>query len=257
MSRSGDAQAGNSPGKSRRLLFKSLHINSHSLKASIDYLRYLENCLSDVQTGTRPASSLASSSLPTRPQSTIDTPPERVSNQVADSDMDGDDAPEEAPSSNDPSPPHQYRNDYYGSTFVSPALSATVASPPFSAQSPAYPSHRPSGSAYDLPSPASARFPQDARYAPYQPSRAYVPSPHGQANPQSNQPSPMLLPQSSHSSAPSELDHEASAALLMLNASDRRTSISDRNPSLPAIKPPVARSRSGMKGISVKDLLSN
>lgn len=66
----------------------------------------------------------------------------------------------------------------------------------------------------------------------------------------SQQTSPVLLPQ--NQGASSDLDREASAALLMLNASDRRTSVSH-----PAKSLANARDRPSLKGISVKDLLSS
>lgn len=107
-------------------------------------------------------------------------------------------------------------------------------------------------SVYDLPSSVSTNISNDRSYGPYT-APAFIPS----ARSDSNQPSPMLLPQSSHSSAPSELDQEASAALLMLNASDRRSSISDPRQITLIGDTRERRWKPQQKAISVKDLLSN
>jgi len=119
--------------------------------------------------------------------------------------------------------------------------------------------HHPSQSARYPPSAfsvASPPMPTGSNYA----SPMMLPAGHGSF---STQASPMILPQPS-----STLDHEASAALLLLNARDRRLTNE-------SIKSPVAResesrpsshgrqsaslaaSTSGVRGMSVQDLLRN
>lgn len=237
------------------LLFKSDSLTEKS-KASIDYLRYLEDCLGDRHSGPRASSSVASSSLPARPNSGMDTTSDGVPAPVNGDDVDEEDEEEvEEPQENAQPSPRYAQSDYYTSTFVSPALSATITSPAILGhQSSSYrPVHRQSNAGFELPSPSSTRIPGDRAYGPYH-ARPYAQSPHGQSA-QSTQPSPMLLPQSSHSSAPSELDQEASAALLMLNASDRRGSISEQPKPSVAARPSDERPKQNIRGISVKDLL--
>lgn len=153
--------------------------------------------------------------------------------------------------------------------------------PPSAYASPAFAPHyghngRPS--VMELPSPRVEGYyshhgqPIYSRYGP--------PSTFGVATPplHSNHASPMMLPQanggySNHASPmilpqPSTVsDHEASAALLMLNASDRRLISESSKSSGPKDEPstprpatqPAAqrRSTSGVRGMSVQDLLRN
>lgn len=202
-------------------------------------MRYLEKCVAEVKGGKQPTSSSASSTYPTRPQSatTTDsqnhvTPLERGTSEP------------ECVSTMSTQSPRQYQESAAGSTLISPAMSGITTSPAVSAHPYGHAFSRNLASNLELPSPAGTRFPSDRSYAPHN-STASAQSPQHH----SGQASPALLPQSSHSSAPSELDQEASAALLMLNASDRRTSISKGSGE--ALK----SNRSSSRGISVKDLL--
>ena len=70
------------------------------------------------------------------------------------------------------------------------------------------------------------------------------------------QTSPMVAPHSSISHSTSEVDHEASAALLMLNAFDRRESLKQEpTTKLAAQEETSNRERPKGRSISVKDLL--
>ena len=184
-------------------------------------MRYLKDCLAEVSNGNAPTSSVASARNSMRSPSNPETPQvdghshDRLVHCSASSAT----HPASAP----------------GSALLSPAISALKTSPTFQGDTPAKHTYHSNHTHFE-PSPSASAWAASAQaYAPHNMSTA-LPSPHSH----SNQASPTLLPQSSHSSAPSEVDQEASAALLMLNASDRRTSSSSRT-----------------RGISVKDLLSN
>ena len=89
----------------------------------------------------------------------------------------------------------------------------------------------------------------------YDPHRSYPISPFTTASmsANSNHPSPMLLPQPQGMEDTSELDHEASAALLMLNSGDRRSTGSKLAEQMSGL---TRRPETETRGMSVKDLLS-
>ncbi|KAL9081740.1 MAG: hypothetical protein Q9159_007073 [Coniocarpon cinnabarinum] len=220
------------------------------LQASIDYMRYLEDCLAEVRAQKQKSYSASPSDHATRPQSATTT---RSSSQGV---------PREE-EDNEVSRSQPWPKTLCESTceLISPAISA-VGAPAFTGAR-FGPFHRGESDVQaDTSSSATTRFlmrlvQQNSNVSNPRASaqRAFTPqiatgtaaSPSGQ----SMQVSPALPPQSSHSSAPSELDQEASAALLMLNASDRRTSGSSRH-----ADSRVQQSISNFRAISVKDLLS-
>ena len=203
------------------------------IQASIEYMRYLEKCLAEVQGEQRGFTTEASATQAKLPPNSAGI--EKFSrgerkelkgrSTLPDNPLEGD------------------LESTAGSSLISPAISGVAPSPAFSVHHPQKYSYHQSAASLELPSPSAAQFSRDRAYAPHNaPGSLVSPSSY------SNQASPMLLPRSSHSSAPSELDQEASAALLMLNASDRRTSVSNGSG-----EPPARQSR--LRGISVKDLL--
>lgn len=240
-------------------------------QASIDYLRYLEQCVTDLKAGKRSIAAAPSSVATSRSHSMQAATP--IGHNLSEEDVD-----EEMEDS--------YEDTKRAAAAAVEAMRPMTASSAYSRPSSAYASpafsahHGYNGrpSAIELPSPRVDTF-----YAPHgQPvySRYGPPSTFSVATPPtfSNHASPMMLPQpnggySNHASPmilpqPSTaLDHEASAALLMLNASDRRlTSESSKSsgpkdepsPPRPATQPtPHSRSTSGVRGMSVQDLLRN
>jgi len=227
------------------------------LQASIDYLRYLEQCVTDLKAGRRampPPSASTSRSQSVHP----DTPTARYASEEEEDEEMADTCDENK------LPPVTSR-------------SSTFASPPFTATNYDYGELR-RPSTFDLPSPrGNPRYQYAGQPAGQSAYTRYPPSTYSVATPptMSNHASPMMLPHlnghASNYSSPmilpqpaTVLDHEASAALLMLNASDRRMTLeSDKRPSMaeaPAPRPvtqPTASSKSGNRGMSVKDLLRN
>ncbi|KAL9048911.1 MAG: hypothetical protein Q9162_007485 [Coniocarpon cinnabarinum] len=204
------------------------------LQASIDYMRYLEDCLAEVRAQKQNSCSASPSDHATRPQSATTT---RSSSQGV---------PREE-EDNEVSRSQPWPKTLCESTreLVSPAISA-VGAPAFTGARFGPLHRRESDVQADIPSSATTRVSVQRAFTP-QVATGTAASPSGQ----SMQVSPALPPQSSHSSAPSELDQEASAALLMLNAFDRRTSGSSRH-----ADSRVQQSISNFRAISVKDLLS-
>ena len=238
------------------------------LQASIDYLRYLEQCVADLKAGGQGTAVPSTSVSTSRSQSMHpETPAGRY---VSDEDMD-----EEMEDTYDENKlaaaaaaaairPVTASSTASGlSTYVSPAITASYGYGE---------AHRPSTSS--LPSPSADTYyhqysqPPYTRYAPATFSVATPPTMSSHASPvvapqpngrTSHYSSPMILPQ-----AATVLDHEASAALLMLNASDRRmtldstkaASMTDEVVPRPVTQPSVV-TKSGNRGMSVKDLLRN
>lgn len=212
---------------------------SFAIQASIEYMRYLEKCLADVKGGSQASSPEMSPPPPPPPQS-------RSRGRTAIYENAG--TANSRQRENIQRPPDRSRTfDHESippSVLTSPASSGVALSPAFSTY--AY-NHMPRGnsaSTLDLPSPASTQFPNERL-----PTSKNSSGPAISPLTYSTQASPAILPQSSHSSAPSELDQEASAALLMLNASDRRTSVTK------SIGESRSQGQSRPRGISVKDLL--
>ena len=201
-------------------------------------MRYLESCLAEVKTGKASPDSTSSSTRPTRTKSACTTRPSSHSTFS--------DSRSECDSSAGGTSGQSSRLCSIGasvSTLISPAMSGMTASPAFSPHSGGQDLNRSSMSHFELPSPASGRAGCERTYAPY---HAVAPATFSQGH--SSQTSPKLLPQSSHSSAPSELDQEASAALLMLNASGQRASKS--------IESQAPKHTSKSRGLSVRDILN-
>lgn len=191
-------------------------------QASIDYLRYLEQCISNLQAANNSMSNpIAQTHAPPRLNTSFS--PESEDNEISDDDDDEDQDQEMANT---------------GSTVTTPAFSALDAqsraasayeSPQSTHTSPALDPtipHLTSSSSYasttvsTLPSPA------------YGPQHTPLHGPRFGGYTTSATTSPILLPDPKHP------DHEATAALLMLNQQDRRNPCSGR-------------------GMSVKDLLSS
>jgi len=243
------------------------------LQASIDYLRYLEQCVTDLKAGRHgtavpPASVGTSRSQSMHP----DTPTARFESE--------EDVDEEM-------------EDTYDETKLAAAAAAAAirpiaassssaasrtsafASPAFTASYGYGELRRPS--ALDLASPRDTPHYCQQHNQSQPPYPRYPPSAYSVATPptMSNHASPMMLPHPngrvSNYSSPmilphpaTVLDHEASAALLMLNAGDRRMtmesatspSVIDESVSRP-VALPTATTKSGNRGMSVKDLLRN
>ncbi|KAL8693389.1 MAG: hypothetical protein Q9218_001781 [Villophora microphyllina] len=187
------------------------------LQASIDYLRYLEQCITELTAanGARSCTNLQSSP-PTVQQF---TPPERQAHEEQE-DEDEDDEDTDVEMTGPELPPLQTSYQEQVSPFTTPH-STTVSPATGSLVCQKLVSHISSLSG--LPSPAFA--PQTSAGLGY--SRQYT---------QSASTSPTLIPNMSK-----EADEEATAALLMLNKDRRNTS----------------GSSSSGRGMSVKDLLSS
>lgn len=241
------------------------------LQASIDYLRYLEQCVADLKAGRQGTAVAPTSVSSSRSQSMhADTPGAQYSHALEE-DMD------------------EEMEDTYDDNKLAAAAAAaavrpttassatsrtsTFASPAFTASYGYGELRRPS--TFELPSPRGDSYYHSQHTQP--PYARYPPSTFSVATPPttSNHASPMMLPQpngrGSHYSSPmilpqpaTVLDHEASAALLMLNASDRRMTLeSAKTPSIgeESVSRPVTHptpvTKSGSRGMSVKDLLRN
>ena len=223
------------------------------LQASIDYVRYLKRCLEHMPNHhSRAESSAVSSPLHSNKQGD-DTSPNLDDDENGPSeDSDGEDRPcdemEVDDSRHEEHRPVSALQTWY-KPFAPGSDALTPTSPPFSAKSSAY---LPVSSVpqCELPSPAySAGLSYERLNGPF-----------GQSSSRSapTQTSPALLPQTRGSNSASQLDHEASTALLMLNALDRRDSFTQKVAvSAKPERPGSAFHRSGSRSISVKDLLSS
>ncbi|MCJ1466018.1 hypothetical protein MMC07_004637 [Pseudocyphellaria aurata] len=188
------------------------------LQASIDYLRYLEQCIANLQ-----AANTSMANTPAQPQALppLVTSISPVDNEREDSDDDDDEEEDDQDqemgnTESVATTPVFSAMDYHTSTYQSPQSNHT--SPTLDAVPPRPPSSYASSSVSTLPSPA---------YGPQQtPCQG-----HRFDYSTSTSTSPMLLPDPKHP------DHEATTALLMLNQ-DRRHPNSGR-------------------GMSVKDLLTS
>ena len=216
--------------------------NTDVSKASIEYMRYLKQCLDDIRPSKPDVNSAVSSVHTTRPPSAATTR-SRTRTTSLNQEDDGD-RRSLGGSVNEA----QYESQAASiSALTSPILSGAAPSPSVHSDFNTQPSKTRSGQTFVFPLPLDNRSPTDRAYGPYN-ATAPATSPFAH----SNQASPTLLPQSSHSSAPSEMDQEASAALLMLNASDRRVSTSKERP-----EQPIKQEHPEPRGISVKNLLRN
>lgn len=241
------------------------------LQASIDYLRYLEQCVTDLKAGRQGTAVPPPSVSTSRSQSMHpDTPTARYAS-------DDEEDEEMADTCDD----NKLAAAAVAAAVLPPPVtsrSSTYASPAFTATSYGYGELR-RPSTFDLPSPRANPDYQYAGQPAGQPAYTrYPPSTYSVATPptMSNHASPMMLPhlngRTSNYSSPmilpqpaTVLDHEASAALLMLNASDRRMTLdSAKQPSIaeettprPVTQPTASANKSGNRGMSVKDLLRN
>jgi hypothetical protein len=249
------------------------------LQASIDYLRYLEQCVADLKAGHNAPIAAPPSLSTSRSQSIqVDTP-----NGVARSEADNQDEDME---DNYDERQHDTISTAAAAAATAalahttrPTTSSSVASRQSAMPSPAFPpghgygyARRPS--AFELPSPRAETYYShhtQSPFARYPPSAFSVAGPVTYSNHASNHASPIMLPYpnastgSNHASPiilpqPSTvLDHEASAALLLLNAGDRRLKEGQPTEKSAATKapfvPPPSKSNSGVRGMSVHDLL--
>ncbi|KAB8437382.1 hypothetical protein FH972_025061 [Carpinus fangiana] len=209
------------------------------LQASIDYLRYLEDCIADLKSDGRDLRSAYS------PQQRMDA--QDHASPGASSDDEDEDEDEEMPDStehNAPAPAPRV------DTRTGSAASLHAPAPAQSEVPNAFTNYREqrhySMVSSEAPSPflgAQNGGSRDWYGARPQSQSSYPASP----TVHSSRTSPMILPQAQSS----DIDREASAALLMLNASDRRTSMSQPAKVLAEVR------QGNMKAISVKDLLSN
>jgi hypothetical protein len=243
-----------------RSLAKLTHIDANTFKASIEYMRYLEQCVSDLKTANsrRDSPSSATSELP--------PPPVRRTLDDDDEDEDQDEDMEDAVSPTyveQPPAKSRYtfaqaspaiyasdRSAYTHSTTTSPAIMPHDRNGHYSANP--SPALRPSDPHHYSLGPASVRSTVTSPSIHPSPAfSAHTPSATHFSNPFHNGPpstGPVAAPGSSHGSVHFALtspalkpqadreDQEATEALLMLNT-DRR-------------------SWSGARGMSVKDLLS-
>ncbi len=142
--------------------------------------------------------------------------------------------------------------DKYRNSLSCQSTSTAATSPAFSAHSPSHRNYRYATNA-ELPSPLFGPSQWQRPYSNYYLQSSRLPSPSIRSL-QSNPTSPALLPQLQGRDYLSDIDHEASTALLMLNATDRRDTV-------PIAAQARVRARTGpgdgIRGLSVKDLLSN
>ena len=199
------------------------------MQASIDYLRYLEQCVADLKAANRtPSASLPPpSQAPTSSRRPTDSSFQEEDADV-DEDEDQDQEMEDSTTTTSPAPPSaqfQHYHSYHShSTTVSPALA-----PLHHDASLSY-----SSAASTLPSPVFGAQGQQAQYNYQRQSQQYRACNPPSAHSTSTSPALLPMPQGMRDS-----DQEAMAALLMLTT-DRRDS-----------KP-----KGTGRAMSVKDLLS-
>lgn len=215
------------------------------LQASIDYVRYLKKCLEDIPGSNGDVQLPVDTSGGCNNRLSGHLGPRSGRQEALEEEPEGDESFDEEMevdvySREGMCHGPERRTGYEVRNPAPNVLSPT--SPPASVKSA---EQRPfsSASRSELPSPCfSAGFSHE---------RVYGPCEHSSLHSQSAQTSPALLPQSRGSLSASDLDHEASTALLMLNARDRRDSAvgmrMDRTGSV--------SNKSGHRSISVKDLL--
>jgi len=141
--------------------------------------------------------------------------------------------------------------DKYRNSLSCQSTSTAATSPTFSADSPSHRNYTYTTNG-ELPFPLIGPSQWHRPYSSHQSQIPHLPSPSIQSL-QSNPTSPALLPLQGRDYL-SDIDHEASTALLMLNATDRKNTV-------PAAAQARVRVRTGpgdgIRGLSVKDLLSN
>jgi len=193
---------------------------SRAKKASIEYMQYLQSCVNSF-------SSSSSSSRGPHSIGVVEARPspcsQRATDAASDEEMDDDDNDDnnddddnDDNTTDDHKPPHHKHPD--PPTLPSPSATSPATSPRF----PSLSSHTPS-------SPDTTTQPQ-SRFLP-------LPASHF---------SPVLYPQQQAQQADvlTAIDHEASTALLMLNANDRRSTSTS-----------ASAASVSSRGMSVKDLL--
>ncbi|MCJ1287793.1 hypothetical protein MMC26_007145 [Xylographa opegraphella] len=194
------------------------------LQASIDYLRYLEQCVADLKAanGSLPAVTAHHQSQPPTQRALSSATPTAHDDSDSDSDSGNDDLEMQDPASADASPTlpsmpaRSSLPDGYGSSNPSPAMPPSRSGTHTSSYT----------SISSLPSPAFSA----QSYQPSHHSAAYR-----SAYSHSTEASPAIVTNSMQ-----DADHEATAALLMLNTDRRHT----------------GAAKTGGRGMSVQDLLS-